>query len=114
MQRNSKIQRTANLFRKKPPPSRKKPPKKISEQRAEELPEYYKLVEEVLKERPECELRIEGICTLKATTVHHSKGRGIYYLVKKFMKSSCLACHDRVTIHSKEAIETGRSERRIT
>lgn len=45
-------------------------------------------------------------------TVHHTKGRGIYYLDKTTWIPLCLSCHEWVTDNSKQAIDMGLSQSR--
>lgn len=61
-----------------------------------------------------CRARIVPVCTLKASQVHHKKGRGIYLLDKSTWLPVCDGCHKELTVHSREAIENGLSERRNT
>jgi len=61
-----------------------------------------------------CKARIMPICKLRASQVHHKKGRGIYLMDKSTWLPVCDACHKQITIHSKEAIEKGFSDRRNT
>ena len=45
-------------------------------------------------------------------TVHHTKGRGLYYLDKATWIPLCLSCHEWVTDNSKQAIDMGLSQSR--
>lgn len=45
-------------------------------------------------------------------TVHHTKGRGLYYLDKTTWIPLCLSCHEWVTDNSKQAIDMGLSQSR--
>lgn len=92
---------------------RKRTPRKISENHASKLREYWVLRDKFLEENKECKIELPG-CTKLSTDVHHTRGRGIWLLVVEFFLPSCRKCHDWVTEHSKEAIEMGLSERRNT
>lgn len=61
-----------------------------------------------------CKARIIPVCTLKASQVHHKKGRGIYLLDQSTWLPVCDGCHREITIHSAEAIEKGFSDKRNT
>ena len=71
-----------------------RPANKVSPKRAKELQEYNKLQKEQLKEHPECQIKILGVCIGKATTNHHSAKRGKNYLNKETFLSACLPCHE--------------------
>lgn len=73
-----------------------KTPNKVSAKRAKELQVYNRLQKEQLDEHPECQLKILGVCTGKATTNHHSAKRGKNYLNKETFLSACMPCHDYV------------------
>jgi len=47
-------------------------------------------------------------------TVHHTKGRGLYYLDKKTWIPLCLSCHEWVETHPKEAREMNLSQSKLT
>jgi len=47
-------------------------------------------------------------------TVHHTKGRGLYYLDKKTWIPLCLSCHQWVETHPKEAREMNLSQSKLT
>ena len=113
MQRKVGLQRNKGLFRKKPPQQRKEPPRKITQPLVDDLKVYFKLRERFLLEHDECELRISAeLCQGKATTVHHTEGRGKNLLRVETWKAGCWPCHDYVDVHSKEAKEAGHSKRR--
>jgi hypothetical protein len=113
MKPRKKIQRKTPLTRKKPlQRSNTTPVKKISDKRAVEMKEYAKICDDLLSQKPDCQFKIAGICTGIATTVHHLKGRGKYYLVREFMIVGCLPCHEWAHKHPKEAMEAGLMLRR--
>ena len=47
-------------------------------------------------------------------TVHHTKGRGLYYLDKTTWIPLCLSCHEWVETHPKEAREMNLSQSKLT
>jgi hypothetical protein len=83
--------------------------KKVSAKRAKEKPIYDKLREEQLKEHPECQIKISGICTTVATECHHAAKRGINYLNKETFLSACEPCHKHTerVMSAKERREKG-------
>lgn len=71
--------------------------------------EYRKIVKEMLKENPNCEIKETG-CTKIATGLHHMKKRTPATLLdKRFLKRSCNNCNLYVELHPLEAIEKGHS-----
>jgi hypothetical protein len=70
--------------------------KKVSARRAKEKPIYDKLRDEQLKEHPECQIKIAGICIGRATECHHAAKRGKNYLNKETFLSACDPCHKHV------------------
>ena len=74
-----------------------------------------------LPEHQRCEAGWQG-CTIKATTVHHGKGRMLtkaidFLLAKEFWKALCHHCHNGpkgVTEDSARAIKEGLSYKRNT
>ena len=63
-----------------------------------------------LSAHPMCQAHISGICTQRATDVHHMCGRiGDLYLDEKFWLAVCRACHMYIETHPKEAREKGFS-----
>lgn len=91
----------------------KKRIKPVADKRAKENRVYKILRQIFLLLFPVCEVCYEG-CNSVATEIHHTKGRGIYFLVVSTWKSICSACHKKITDHSKQAIEDGHSQRRNT
>jgi hypothetical protein len=94
----------------------KKKPSKIkaaSEKRILALAQYKAQRIVFLKEHLICGADLDG-CRKKATEVHHKIGRGIHLNDTEHWLAICRNCHTWITEHSKEAIELGLSERRIT
>jgi hypothetical protein len=77
---------------------------------------YSKMRKEFLNE-PEnatCRAKLPGCLNVykQELTVHHTKGRGLYYLDKTTWIPLCMACHMWVTDNSKQAIDMGLSQSR--
>jgi hypothetical protein len=75
---------------------------------------YTGLKKKYIADHPYCEIGIEGICTGKAKDIHHTKGRGIYYLVVEFFKATCRACHNHIGDNTDFAYQQGHSVKRQT
>lgn len=87
-----------------------KQPKKVSEKRAPQLQEYFKLKKEYLALYPVCEVED---CNIKAVDIHHQRGReGERLLDTNYFMSVCRGHHIELTEHSKEAIAKGYSVER--
>jgi hypothetical protein len=43
-----------------------------------------------------CRVRIPGVCTHRATCVHHTKGRGVTGDDPRFMVAACMPCNLRI------------------
>jgi hypothetical protein len=65
-----------------------------------------------LKYHPYCEAKL-SVCTHKATTVHHRKGRGMYLLDESTWLPCCLECHTHIENSPVEAKALGLSESRL-
>jgi len=67
-----------------------------------------------LAEKPMCEACISGVCTRRATEVHHKKGRiGELLLNILFWLAVCHECHEYIENNRTFAIEQGFSIKRI-
>jgi len=87
----------------------KTPLPKVSEKRKAEKKEYVKIVAEMIKSDPFCEIREDG-CQGKATGLHHMKKRSpATYLDKRFLKRACDNCNAWVELHPLEAMQKGHS-----
>lgn len=87
-----------------------KPVAKVSDKRAGQMVEYYKLRKEYLALYPVCEVED---CHLKAVEIHHQRGReGERLLDTNFFMAICHAHHVEYTDKSKEAKEKGISVNR--
>lgn len=66
-----------------------------------------------LLSHPNCEAQLEG-CTLKATEIHHQKGRiGDLLNNMNFFIALCHSCHEWCEQHPKQAKELGFSLNRL-
>lgn len=92
-----------------------KPINKVSEKRKIQNRELAKIVARIKKERPECEMKVPGVCSKVTTTVHHSKGRiGDLLLNPKYLIASCSECNLWEVNNPKEAKAIGISVDRLT
>lgn len=83
---------------------------KMSEKRRRDYRKYLRLVAKFLTENPWCQMLVK--CKgARATQVHHTRGRGIWYLVVRYWKASCDACHRWENENRKEAVKLGLRER---
>lgn len=48
------------------------------------------------RDRYECRLRIEGVCTARATCVHHTLGRAVTGDDERYLVAACEPCNLRV------------------
>ena len=79
----------------------------------ERLGEYRKVRDEFMRLHPTCQARLSG-CTVKATDLHHSKGRtGDLLTDKRHFKALCRSCHRFIEENPKFSKENGYSENRI-
>lgn len=67
---------------------------------------YFPLRDKFLIEHPKCECGREG-CFRDSTDVHHTKGRGKYYLDVSTWKALNRICHIWVNENTEEAIKLG-------
>jgi len=94
-------------------PSSKKPIKPKSDKKDILDVLYSKMRKEFLNlpENSTCRAKLPGCMGQfkENLTVHHTRGRGLYYLDKKTWIPLCLACHQWVETHPKEAREMNLS-----
>jgi len=75
------------------------------------LDQLYSKMRKDFLDQPEnstCRAKFAGVClyvTGQDLTVHHTRGRGRYYLDKSTWIPLCLACHQYVETHPQEARE---------
>jgi len=74
--------------------------------------EYSKLRVAFLYSNSICQANLPG-CGVHATDVHHSKGRGKYYLDVNTWKALCRSCHSWLELHPIEAKALGFSNNRL-
>jgi hypothetical protein len=67
-----------------------------------------------LRQHPVCKMNITGMCTVKATDIQHTKGRGKYFLDLTTWIPACRTCHSYADTHPEEAIENGWAQLRLT
>lgn len=95
---------------------KKSPVKKISSKREAENEIYFQNREVFLKTgNGLCELKVPGVCTTKATCIHHVAGReGKKFLDQGGWKRSCHACNSWVEANDSAAREMGLKKQRNT
>jgi hypothetical protein len=74
--------------------------------------EYSKLRLAFLYANSMCQAHLPN-CGIQATDVHHSKGRGKYYLATNTWVALCRSCHQWLELHPKEAKALGFSQDRL-
>lgn len=99
-------------------PSNKRPIKQKSDKQDVLDVLYSKLRKEFL-EKPEnatCKAKLPGCLGVfkQNLTVHHTKGRGRYFLDQSTWIPLCLSCHQWVETHPKEAREMNLSGSKLT
>jgi hypothetical protein len=99
-------------------PSNKKPIKPKSDKKDVLDVLYSKLRKEFLNkpENATCRAKLQGCLGMfkENLTVHHTKGRGRYYLDMTTWIPLCLSCHEWVETHPKEAREMNLSQSKLT
>jgi hypothetical protein len=99
-------------------PSNKKPIKPKSDKKDVLDVLYSKMRKEFLNEpkNATCRAKLPGCMGQfkENLTVHHTKGRGLYYLDKTTWIPLCLSCHEWVETHPKEAREMNLSLTKLT
>lgn len=97
-------------------PSKKKKPKwipRVSEKRKIENELYFRQREVFLQEHPKCECGRPG-CNRKSVEIHHTKGRGKYFLDMSTWKAVARVCHRWAEENPEEAKKIGISQNRLT
>lgn len=99
-------------------PSSKRPIKPKSDKKDVLDVLYSKMRKEFLNEpkNSTCRAKLPGCMGQfkENLTVHHTKGRGLYYLDKSTWIPLCLSCHEWVETHPKEAREINLSQSKLT
>ena len=95
-------------------PSNKRPIKPKSDKKDILDVLYSKMRKEFLElpENATCRAKLPGCLNVykQELTVHHTKGRGLYYLDKTTWIPLCMACHMWFETHPKEAREMSLSQ----
>lgn len=87
--------------------------KNVSDKQIERLAKYRKVRDEFMKLHPMCQARLAG-CTIKATDLHHAKGKiGDLLTDKRYFKALCRKCHSYIETHPDWAKEMGYSLNRL-
>jgi arylamine N-acetyltransferase len=86
--------------------------KKVSSKMSKINNEYSKLRKEYLIEHQMCHAKIYN-CSLRATDVHHKKGRGKYHLDVGTWMPVCRSCHNWIEEHPEESKDLGFSISKI-
>jgi hypothetical protein len=98
-------------------PSSKKPLKPVSDKKDVLDVLYSKLRKEFLNKPENATCFAKLPCCQggfkEELTVHHTKGRGRYYLDTKTWIALCMSCHQWVETHHEEAKEMNLSQHRI-
>ena len=99
-------------------PSNKRPIKPKSDKKDVLDVLYSKMRKEFLNEpeNSKCRAKLPGCMGQfkENLTVHHTKGRGLYYLDKTTWIPLCLSCHEWVETHPQEAREMNLSQSKLT
>ena len=88
-------------------------PNKISDKRKVINEEYKKLRIDFLVKNPVCEAKIKPYCTGFSHDVHHSRGRGKYFLAVETWLPVCRNCHVYLHDNPVDAIKRGLSFSRL-
>lgn len=88
--------------------SQQKPVNKVSKTYKETLKLYRPKRKAFLKDRPFCEVRLEG-CTGRSEVIHHRMGKDSreVYLDEKLWMASCSNCNLKIETLGEEAFEKG-------
>lgn len=74
---------------------------------------YFAVRAVFLKDNTQCAMNLPG-CKIRATEVHHTKGRDSYYLVVETWLPGCCYCHRQAEDSPNEAKELKISQDRLT
>lgn len=98
--------------KKKPEDAKRRYIRKVSEKRQTENEIYKVLRKDFLKDHPNCECGQDG-CKDKATEIHHSKGRGRYFLVVETWRAVSRRHHRWAEMNPMAAKQSGASQSRL-
>ena len=73
---------------------------------------YTKLRKEFFKDKSVCKAKIHN-CTLRATDIHHMKGRGQYLLDTSTWLPVCRSCHNWIENNPEDSYDLGFSLKRL-
>lgn len=98
-------------------PRQSSPIKAVSDKR-KPLDQLYSKMRVAFLSLPEnhtCRAKLPGCMhtTGLNLTIHHTKGRGRYYLDSTTWIPLCISCHSYVELHPAEALELGLSQTRL-
>ena len=85
--------------------------KKQSKKMTKKNTEYSKLRKVYLTDKPNCMASIPG-CALRASEIHHKKGRGEHHNDVSTWLLVCRSCHEWIENHPEQAIELNLSIKR--
>ena len=85
--------------------------KKQSKKMTKKNTEYSKLRKVYLTDKPNCMASIPG-CALRASEIHHKKGRGEYHNDVSTWLAVCRSCHEWIETHPEQALELNLSIKR--
>ena len=92
----------------------RKPVKPMSKTQRHRIAKYSLVRAEYLAERGTCEAKIPGVCTGRATDVHHRAGRvGDLLTDKSNFLAVCRECHNEIEMRPEWAKEKGFSRSRL-
>lgn len=86
--------------------------KAFSDKKLKETKEYSKLRKIYLDKHPMCEAAIHN-CSLKASEIHHIKGRGSNYLLCEEWMAVCRNCHTWIENNPIDATSKGFRKSKI-
>jgi hypothetical protein len=73
---------------------------------------YFELRKKYLETHKRCMINSPE-CTQDATVIHHTRGRGIYYLMTETWMPACKRCNNYVESHDQWATENGYKKSRL-
>lgn len=92
----------------------RKPVKPMSNTQRQRIAKYSLVRAEYLSEREICEAKIPGVCTGRATEIHHRAGRVVDLLTDKSnFLAVCRECHNKIEARPEWAKEMGFSGSRL-
>lgn len=86
---------------------KKTPLRKVSKKQSKRLTEYAWAKKKYMEDHPYCESHMGFGEVIKATQLHHKKGRGIYLADPSYFAALCSACHSFIHEHPNWARDAG-------